>query len=276
MRFACADFTFPLLPHEDVLKLVAMLKFEGIDIGLFENRSHLWPSKEFERGAEASGGLLLRKLNDVGLKCADVFLQMDPDFAPYSTNHPDASRRRKARDWFGKTLDYASAAECKHVTALPGVHNEGEEYEASFKRACDELAWRVAEAKSRGIVFSTECHVGSIASDPKAALRLVESTPGLTLTLDYTHFTRIGFPDSDVHPLLPHAAHFHARGAQKGRLQCAVKDNVIDYGEIVKRMQAQNYAGWVGIEYIWIDWEQCNTCDNISETILLREKLRSV
>ncbi len=53
-----------------------------------------------------------------------------------------------------------------------------------------------------------------------------------------------------------------------------MRDNVIDYGEIVKRMKAQNYTGWVGIEYIWIDWEQCNTCDNISETILLRQLLQ--
>jgi hypothetical protein len=31
-RLACADFTFPLLPHENVLKLIAMLGFEGVDI----------------------------------------------------------------------------------------------------------------------------------------------------------------------------------------------------------------------------------------------------
>ena len=46
-RLACADFTFPLLPHARVLKLIAMLEFEGVDIGLFEGRSHLRPSQEF-------------------------------------------------------------------------------------------------------------------------------------------------------------------------------------------------------------------------------------
>ncbi len=47
-KFACADFTFPLLPHHKVLQLIAMLEFTGVDIGLFENRSHLWSSREEE------------------------------------------------------------------------------------------------------------------------------------------------------------------------------------------------------------------------------------
>ena len=47
-RLACADFTFPLLAHEKVLQLISLLEFTGVDIGLFEGRSHLWPSREFE------------------------------------------------------------------------------------------------------------------------------------------------------------------------------------------------------------------------------------
>ena len=40
-KLACADFTFPLLPHAKVLDLIAMLGIKGVDIGLFEDRSHL-------------------------------------------------------------------------------------------------------------------------------------------------------------------------------------------------------------------------------------------
>ena len=29
--------------------------------------------------------------------------------------------------------------------------------------------------------------------------------------------------------------------------------------------------GYVGIEYVWIDWEHCNEVDNLSETILWRD-----
>src|SRR5712671_2075151 len=125
LKLACADFAFPLLPHDRVLDLIAMLEFDGVDIGLFEGRSHLWPSKEFKSPAK-SGKKLSRKLADRGLRCADVFLQLDPSFIPYAINQPEAARRRRARDWFLKALDYANAGGAKHVTILPGINFENE------------------------------------------------------------------------------------------------------------------------------------------------------
>lgn len=272
-RLACADFTFPLLSHDRALDLVALLDFEGVDIGLFEGRSHLWPSRIFGDVA-GSARDLSHKLADRGLALADVFLQTAPDFESLAPNHPDPARRRAARDWFAKTLDYAAEAGGRHVSALPGVLFEGEPEADSFRRCCDELAWRVEAANQRGITFSVEAHVGSIAPTPGAALRLVESVPGLTLTLDYTHFTRAGLPDAEIEPLLPHASHFHARCARPGRLQCAFKDNVIDYGRVIDVLQRVGYSGYVGVEYVWIDWEHCNEVDNVSETVLLRDFLR--
>jgi len=274
LKLACADFTFPLLPHDRVLDLIAMLEFDAVDIGLFEGRSHLWPSKEFKSPTK-SGNQLRRKLSERGLRCADVFLQMNPSFIPYAINHPEAARRRRARDWFAKTLDYAAAAGAKHVTTLPGVRFETEAPSASWQRTCDELAWRVAQARRQGIVFSVEAHTGSIAPDPKTALRLVRDVPGLTLTLDYTHFTRVGLPDSASEPLLAHASHFHARGARKGRLQSAFSRNTIDYARVLRLMRKVNYRGYVGVEYVWIDWEHCNEVDNLSETIQMRDFLRA-
>ena len=40
-------------------------------------------------------------------------------------------------------------------------------------------------------------------------------------------------------------------------------------------MDRGGYAGYVGVEYVWIDWERCNEVDNLSETILLRDLLRN-
>ena len=88
-RLASADFTFPLLPHDKVLDLISALELNGIDIGLFEGRSHLWPSREFN-DLSRSAKTLRDKLTDRGLAPADVFLQLDPDFVPYAINQPDA------------------------------------------------------------------------------------------------------------------------------------------------------------------------------------------
>ncbi|MEM7345832.1 MAG: TIM barrel protein, partial [Chloroflexota bacterium] len=190
-KLATADFTFPLLGHDEVIQLIALMGFEGVDIGLFEERSHLWPSREF-KNLTASARKLKQKLNDQGLQAADIFLQTAEDFVPYAINHPEAARRDQARTLFQQTLDYAAEAGCHHVTALPGVHfEEVEDYDISFGRSAEELAWRVEQAGQYNIVFGTEAHIGSIVPEPEAAERLMKAVPGLTLTLDYTHFTRL-------------------------------------------------------------------------------------
>ena len=276
LKLASADFTFPLLPHDNVLDLIAALEMDGIDIGLFEGRSHLWPSREFKNVGK-SARALRRKLDDRGLKPADVFLQMNPDFIPFAINHPQPSRRRKARETFLRTLEYAVRLGSPHVTTLPGVYFESDEPQTeSWKRSQDELSWRVEQAEKAKLLFAIEAHVGSLAPSPQEAQRLVTSVPGLTLTLDYTHFTRLGMPDSAVEPLVKYATHFHVRGARKGRLQTRFQDNTIDYARVLKAMRKSNYSGYLGIEYVWIDWEHCNECDNISETILFRDFLRSL
>ena len=274
LKLACADFTFPLLAHDRVLDLIAMLGFDGVDIGLFEERSHLWPSRVFKK-LEATARELAARLSDRGLRPADIFLQTAPDFVSLAPNHPDAKRRRKARDLLLRTLEFAAACGCHHVSALPGVTFDDGPRQASWARACDELAWRCEQAAARQVVFSVEAHVGSIAPRPDKARKLVADTPGLTLTLDYTHFTKLGIADQQIEPLVAHASHFHARGACKGRLQTSLNHNVIDYGRVLRAMRACGYSGYVGIEYVWIDWEHCNEVDNLSETILLRDFLRA-
>jgi sugar phosphate isomerase/epimerase len=202
---------------------------------------------------------------------ADVFLQMGPDFHPYAINHPDAGHRRRARDWFLRTLEFADAVNCGHVTTLPGVVFDEEGRDTSLARSVDELAWRVEQSRAAGLVFGTEAHVGSIATTPEETADLLGRVPGLTLTLDYTHFIRAGISDRRVEPLVPHASHLHMRGACRDRLQCNFGQNTIDFPRMLAAMNAADYLGWIGLEYVWIDWEQCNESDNVAETITLRD-----
>jgi sugar phosphate isomerase/epimerase len=273
-KLACADFSFPLLPHEHVLDLIAMLKIPAVDIGLFEGRSHLQPSKVF-RNVRQSASRLLKQLRDRGLKAADVFMHPASDFESLAPNQPAASKRRWARDIFFKTLEFTARCHGSHVTLVPGVPFPQEPKAASFGRCVEELGWRSAQAKDFGIIFGIEPHIGSIVPTPVAGARLVQSTPGLTLTLDYTHFTRMGYEDSAIEPLLKYASHFHARASRRGRLQAPWRENAIDYRRVLDVMDANRYQGYIGIEYVWIEWQHCNEVDNLSETILLRDFLLS-
>ena len=58
-------------------------------------------------------------------------------------------------------------------------------------------------------------------------------------------------------------------------MQCRLAESTIDYERVVETMRETGYDGAVAVEYVWIDWERCNECDNVSETIILRDRLRA-
>lgn len=275
LKLACADFTFPLLSHEQSLDVIAMLGFDGVDIGLFEERSHLWPAREF-RNVAKSAGRLADKLARRGLSLADIYLIPATSFEGLAPNHPSKRVRSRGRDQFQRAVEFTRLAGGRHLSGLPGICWPGEPERAGLERGAEELAWRAAFAADSGVVFGIEPHVGSIVPTPEKTGRLLDMAPGLTLTLDYCHFTCAGIPDSRIEPLVAHASHFHFRGARKGRLQAPFQDNTIDYARVVRAMRRSRYDGYIGVEYVWINWEHCNETDNLSETVLFRDFLRKL
>jgi sugar phosphate isomerase/epimerase len=275
LNLSCTDFSFPLLPHDSALNLISMLRLRGVDIGLFAGRSHLRPETELRQPSK-NGAALGRALARRGLVATDVFLQVHENFTDFAINHPESSRRKFARAQFARTLDYAAAAESKHITILPGVTFKSETRSASLARAAHELSWRAERAAAINLTVAIEPHVGSLADTPERALSLAARVPGLGLTLDYAHFTRIGIPDSRIEPLAARATHFHARCAYRGRLQSSFKQNTIDFRRALAVLNRRLFKGWIALEYVWIDWEHCNEVDVLSETIQLRDHLISV
>jgi len=273
VRLACADFTWPLLAHERVVQLIRLLDIEGLDLGLFGGRSHIRPEmvrQDIPRWA----GVLGERIERAGLMLADFFFQQDPDFAAYAVNQPDPARREAADAAFADMLELARRLGAPGMTLLPGVRFGDEPWEAAIRRSAEALAWRVEAAARQNIALSVEGHVGSHVDTPERLARLLALTPGLTLTLDYTHFTYAGIADAEVEPLLAHARHFHCRGAAPGRLQTPFGENTIDYARVIRRMREVGYQGYFAIEYVWIDWQDCNRCENVCETILFRDFAR--
>jgi sugar phosphate isomerase/epimerase len=273
-KLSCADFSFPLLTHGAAVRVISLLGLRGVDIGLFAGRSHLRPEKELRR-PEKNGAALRLRLKREGLVASDIFLQVHENFADFAINHPDAKRREFARQQFLKTLKYAAAAGSNHISILPGVIFPAEPRKSSLSRAAEELAWRVERAASIKLTVGIEPHVGSIVDTPARAMDLAAHVPGLGFTLDYAHFTRVGIADAHIEPLCARASHFHARCARKGRLQSSFKDNTIDFNRVLKALNHHHFAGWIALEYVWIDWEHCNEVDVLSETVELARHLSS-
>lgn len=272
LKLSCADFSFPLLSHDAALKMIALLGLRGVDIGLFAGRSHLRPEKELNN-PKKNGAALHRRLASEGLVAGDIFLQLHENFTDFAVNHPDASRRKHAREQFLKTLDYTATAGSKHISILPGVIFKDEPRKKSLSRAAEELLWRVERAAAAKLTVGVEPHVGSIVDTPERAMELAALVPDLGFTLDYAHFTRIGIPDSRIEPLTSRATHVHARCARKGRLQSSLKENAINFSRALMALNNHRFNGWIALEYVWIDWEHCNEVDVISETVLLGQHL---
>ena len=272
MKLSCADFTFPLLPHEDVLALIRLLGLDGVDLGIFSGRSH-WTPEMILPDVPAAANRMKSSLDRHGLSVADVFLQTGAEPPLRAANDPDATIREANREMFRGILDYAVRLGAKHLTGLPGVWHQGVEQAKDWSLAVEEARWRKDKAANSGIEYAVEPHVGSLTPDPESALRFVRES-GVTVTLDYGHLVYQGMAPKAADVLLPHTSHFHARGAAKGQLQSTMKDNVIDFPVIRDGLQARNYPGWMCLEYVWVDWEGCNRTDNVSETIILRDLLR--
>jgi sugar phosphate isomerase/epimerase len=262
------------LDRPDALRLVKLLGFEYVDIGLFARSSHFSPIDLLASPREYSSNIL-HDLNTAELHVSDVFLQIGADPSECAANDPDPAIRSKNRDSFAYAVESCVALGCKHLTGLPGAFHSGASKESDLALAAEETAWRVTECAKAGLCYSIEPHVDSICALVASARAFLEAVKGLTLTLDYGHFVAAGETSGKVHALLPFASHIHVRGGAAGRLQTSVQENAIDFPGMIQKLQSLDYDGFLTLEYVWVDWKDCNRTDNVSETILLRRALES-
>lgn len=270
MNFAATDITFPKLNHSTALKLIKLLDFNSVSIGLFEGRTHIYPSQFFKEARLRSE--LSHILQGEGLALIDLFLQCHVDFKTYAINHTEKLRRDFAMESFRQLLDAAAELKCPHVTILPGVVFDGA-YDASLDRCKEQLAARCELARKMGITVAVEPHFGSVMEKPEAVLSVVRDVPDLRLALDYAHFVRAGMDQEQVHPLCRYASLLHARCANNHEQQTIFSQNQIDYPAVVRELMLTAFKGNIVMEFYWDEWDNGNRVDNISETILLRNYL---
>lgn len=272
IHLSCADFTFPLLERNQSLALIRLLGFSFVDIGLFARSSTFSP---FELLSSPAGYATAARadLDKEGLRAADIFLQIGMDPPESAANDPDASVRTRNREAFHAAIDFAVTLDCRHLTGLPGVFHDGLSIRADWELAVQEALWRKAMCAGAGMQYAVEPHLGSICDSVDSTIRFLGDVPGLTLTLDYGHFVFNGTPSERVHRLARHASHVHARAGARNRLQARFCENQIDFEGGIAALKQAAFNGTIALEYVWIDWNECNRCDNISETILLRKHL---
>jgi len=272
IRISCADYAFPLLNREQRFALLQLLGFEYVDIGLFEGSNGLRPG-QLLAAPRKFGRQLKRDLLRAGLRVSDIFLQTGLTLDDSAENVTSLIVRSRSRKTFLLTLELCAELECTHLTGLPGALQKGANKNDSFNLAVEEVCWRHHVASSSGVCYAIKPHIGSICSSVAGVRSFLGLIPGLTLTLDYSHFVSQEISSCDIHSLLPNASHMQVRAGAPHRLQVPVDKCQIDFAGMVRRLFRNNYDGFLAIEYLRDAWMQCNQTDNISETILLRNRL---
>jgi sugar phosphate isomerase/epimerase len=274
MELTCTSFSFPRLSFERSLKQIALLDIPNVDLGAHADGRHLRPDR-IEADPQREAAAVRRAADEAGIGIADLFPTFGHGFRDRPANTPDRPTRAANRQRFSAFVQFCKHVACPGITLLPGVVWDELGPERSFTLAREALTELVDVGRSAGLRVSIEPHLESVVEQPERALQLVREVPGLQFTLDYSHFIAAGIPAERVHPLIPYAGHFHARQACPGMLQASHDQGTIDFADIVRRLNEARYAGRLCVEYTWQEWRGCNRLDVLSESIMLRDELRS-
>jgi sugar phosphate isomerase/epimerase len=213
--------------------------------------------------------------DQAGIEFIDCFPQVSQDGMPFTNNHPDGTQRERCRDIWRGFFPFASDIGLSGVTLSPGRYWEGEPAQAGFDRAAEELRWAVAEGYRHGIAVRIEPHIESVTWCPELVLAMLDAVPGLTITLDHSHFIFHGLPYEQIAVLHPYASHWHARQARSGEAQSRGPAGQIDFARIIQDLQLRGYSGVVCLEYVHGAWLQQDRVDTLTETVALRDELRA-
>lgn len=273
-RFSCTSLSFPTLSLEGAAQVVAALGIANIDVCVSENERRV-DIRRVLSGPEQAAQEDRAVCNRAGLGIVDVFCVLGRDRYDRPINTLDSEVRAENRGRMAAMIRYASALGASGLTILPGLEWP-EQQDDGFHLSCEELVLYVRLAGDAGLRLSVEPHAGSIISTPAAAARMAEYVPGLSLTLDYSHFLASGFDQRDVHPLASHAGHFHARQAAPGRLQVKQREGALHFEEILGYLRRSGYRGAICIEYVYEPQRGLDNVDVVSETVLLHRHLQEL
>src|SRR5207248_3206395 len=111
---------------------------EGLDLGVFAERSHIRP-EIIRHDIAMWAGVLRERIREAGLELADVFVQNALDFETMAPNNPDPSQRAAGMHLFGHMLELARRLGAPGTTILPGARFGDEAWDDAIVRAAEGL-----------------------------------------------------------------------------------------------------------------------------------------
>ncbi|MCU0829804.1 MAG: sugar phosphate isomerase/epimerase [Tabrizicola sp.] len=261
MRMTVTSWSFPACTLREARGVSEALGFRAMDVGLLHGAA-------LDRGritGDPEGAA--RGLD--GLAVSNLYWLFGRDIVENAVSDPGARDRNTAE--FDAVCRFAKAAGAPTIFVLPGVSGPG-----AFDTSAAGLRDLVAVAGQHGVTLTVEPHVGGLLASPADTLRILDQVPGLKLALDYAHFVCMGFRQSEIDVLAPHAGHVHLRQARPGALQAKWGEGVLDFTAMVGVLRDAGYDGWLAVEYVHQGYMNTLFDDVLTETIRMRDHLRGL
>jgi len=266
MKMSATSWSFPACTLKESWDIVRALGISHMDLGLHQ-------------GASLDRSLVLNdpktaaaEIKEMGISAANLYWLFGDTPGVRPLSDPKALEQNMAD--MSSVLTFAQTLEIPTIFLLPGVSEPGHSESDLLANSARTLNAMVPLAKSHGIELSIEPHVGGLLKSPDACLGLIENVPGLKLTLDYAHFVCMGFTQTDIDPLAPHAAHVHMRQARPGALQTKMAEGTLNFVAMVETLRAAGFDGFLSIEYVHQSYMNTLFDDVLTETIQMRNLLR--
>ena len=259
MKLTITSWSFNELTLAEAWGVAQAIGFGAMDLGLL-HRPALDRAAVLRDPAGAADAI-----RDIGVEVSNVYWLFGESPADRALSDPAALDANLAD--FPKVAAFAAAVGAPSIFVLPGVAHPGRAAADTFAASVRALAALQPVAADAGVTLTVEPHVGGILSSPDATLRLVEAVPGLKLTLDYAHFAAMGYPQAEIDPLAPHAAHVHLRQARPGALQAKLGEGTLDFVAMVETLRAAGYDGYLSLEYVHQAYMSTLSDDVLTETM---------
>lgn len=263
IEFSCHTWAFNDLPLPEALGTVARLGFRYVDLGSGTHFNLARAASDPRRAVNEMIGYL-RLFN---LKLADFYLMLP------RISLADEDKRRKDIDLFKSLVPFIQAIGTPGITLSPGLAHASDD-SAAYQRTTAALC-EMVQAVGEDLAVSIEPHLDSMVETPETALRLIEDVPGLSLTLDCSHFICQGFSHEDIVCLLPHTRHLHLRQAAKKKVQTSFAEGKIDLRKVLQSLMEVRYSGVICIEHMKNPgWHGAMDINILRETSKLRDMAR--
>ncbi len=233
-RLGCSSLCQSKEPLDKALETIAGIGFKYVDLSALSWAPHLSVDalvKDFDAESERVAAALARH----GLTACNL------TYDPFGDGGFDDYVKR-----FEALARFAGQRKIRLINLMAPAAKSDRDL------AVARLRQLAAIARRHGVLLSVETHVNQLTERPADAKWLCAQVPGLGLTLDPSHYyagPNQGRPFDDLYPLVLGTG-LRAGGMSWAEIHQPWGEGVIDFAEVVSKLERAGYGGCYVAEYI--------------------------